>query len=221
MHLYYFSLCPFARRSRILLEESSVEFKIIEHHSWEKEEEFGDLNPGNHMPILIDSNDEVIVGHTNIPRYIMDKYGKSNFLGSDIMNKIEIARLTDWFEYVFYPNVTKILLHEKIIIFFANAEAPNSRKIRESIKIMRKYLEYLNKLLQDRDNIASDSFSFADITAIAHISICDYFGLIDWDNYGNLRSWYAVVKSRASIREILRERIVGFVPPTYYQQLDF
>ena len=64
-------------------------------------------------------------------------------------------------------------------------------------------------------------FSLADITAAAHLSVIDYLGDIDWDNYKYAKDWYAKIKSRPSFKEILKDKIKGIPPSKHYSNLDF
>jgi glutathione S-transferase len=57
--------------------------------------------------------------------------------------------------------------------------------------------------------------------AAASFSILDYLGDIDWNQYEDVKEWYALMKSRPSFRSLLADRISGLKPPAYYENPDF
>ena len=81
--------------------------------------------------------------------------------------------------------------------------------------------------LQFKDNtsrgiwLVGEKITLADIAAAAHLSVVDYLGVIPWDDYPEVKEWYALIKSQPSFRPILADRVLGFTPPKYYANLDF
>ena len=86
---------------------------------------------------------------------------------------------------------------------------------------LRYHLKYLNFLADQRDWLAGDQFSFADMAAAAHLSAIDYLGEISWADAPCAKSWYSRVKSRRSLRAILADKLPGQPPPPHYADLDF
>ena len=83
------------------------------------------------------------------------------------------------------------------------------------------HLDFLSSLLAKNTYIVSERISCADIVAACHISTVDYFGEINWEKWGVIKEWYAVIKSRPSFQPILQDRMAGFTPPEEYSSLDF
>jgi len=62
--------------------------------------------------------------------------------------------------------------------------------------------------------------TFADLAAAAHFSAQDYFGLVPWADFPDVKDWYQRVKSRPSMRPLLADRIET-APAAHYANLDF
>ena len=73
----------------------------------------------------------------------------------------------------------------------------------------------------DRNWLAGDRLSYADLAAAAHLSCVDYLGDAAWDENEIAKIWYARVKSRPSFRLLLAERLPGMAPSPTYADLDF
>ena len=86
---------------------------------------------------------------------------------------------------------------------------------------LKYHMEYIEWLAERNNYLAGSEFSLADATAAAHLSILDYLGDVDWENYNNAKLWYSKIKSRPSFKEILKDTIKGITPSKNYQNLDF
>ena len=69
--------------------------------------------------------------------------------------------------------------------------------------------------------MAGERLSYADLAAGATISVLDYLGEIEWNDYPAARDWYTRMKSRPSFRSILADRVRGLSPVSHYADLDF
>ena len=98
---------------------------------------------------------------------------------------------------------------------------PDANILRVGRKNLLVHLQYVDWLSKNRDWLAGDNYSAADISAAANLSILDYLGEIKWRDYSFAKEWYARVKSRPSFRSVLLDKIPGLLPPKYYSDLDF
>ena len=73
----------------------------------------------------------------------------------------------------------------------------------------------------DKRYLAGETFTLADVTAAAHLSVIDYLGDVPWESYKNAKLWYSKIKSRPSFKDILRDSIKGILPAKHYANLDF
>lgn len=219
--LYHYPLCPLSRQIRICLKELNVSFSMIKEDYWQRHGEFLKINPAGTLPVLEESSGFVVSGIYPVIEYLHEKYPTFNLMDEDIDVRAEIRRLLIWFNEKFYREVTKVLIDEKVVRLMMHLGGPRTDFLRVAKSNLGNHLNYINKLLEKRGFIASDTLSVADIAASAHLSVVDYFGEINWDKWPQIREWYAILKSRPSFRPVLQDQIAGFIPPVNYSNLDF
>ena len=130
-----------------------------------------------------------------------------------------------WFDDKFHKEVSSLIIHEKIDRRFMNHEqgggTPDMENVRIGLHNLKIHLEYICYLLSQRDWLAGQELSLADITAAAHLSCLDYTGDIVWREWPDAREWYAKLKSRPSFRSLLSDHLAGLRPASHYTDLDF
>jgi glutathione S-transferase len=222
-------LSPACRAIRVALAEKRLDFTLVPERGWDLPDSFFDLNPEGTLPVLVEEDGLSVPGVLVIAEYLEEAYpggvlpdGQRPFLfPGGPAERVEIRRLAAWFEGKFAAEVSYPLVHEKIDRRFMGAGAPDMDVVREALHVMRPHLTYLNYLVDERRWIAGDSFSFADVSAAAHLSSLDYMGDLPWHDFEPAKLWYARVKSRPSFRPLLADHIAGMPPPRHYADLDF
>jgi glutathione S-transferase len=218
--LYHFPLCPFSRKTRVVLAEKGLPFELAAENFWERRKAFALLNPAMQVPVFVDIDGLTLPDSYAICEYLDAKYPQIKLLGDDVVHSAEVRRLVSWFDNKFYNEVSKYLLTEKVVKFFCGGGV-YSEAIRAAKANMAAHLEYIKFLTRDQKWLTGESFTLADIAAAAHISMVDFLGEIAWDDYPEVKEWYALVKSRPSFRPLLNDRVKGYVPPKCYADVDF
>jgi len=219
--LYHFPLCPFSRKVRILLAEKGLSFELINENYWKRRKAFARLNPAMQVPVLIEPSGLIVPDSYSICEYLEERYTEIRLLGRSLEENIEIRRLSSWFDNKFYNEVDKYLLNEKVMRYLTGNGEPCSDAIRAGKINIIPHMEYFKYLTRNDKWLTGDRLTLADITASAHLSVLDFLGEVPWDNYPEVKEWYAQIKSRPSFRPILADRVVGYSPPVYYADLDF
>ena len=136
-----------------------------------------------------------------------------------------MRRVADWFNAKFFEEVSGPLVHEKATRRFMSEEdgggPPDMNVLRAARANIGYHLTYIGWLNARRHWLAGDSITFADLAAAAHLSVCDYFGDVPWEQDETAKLWYARMKSRPAMRIILAERPAGIRPPEHYANPDF
>lgn len=219
--LYHLPLCPFSRKVRLVMAEKRLSFEVMTESVWKKRPEFLLLNPAGAVPVLIEETGLTIPDSYAICEYLEEAYPDTLLMGRTLAERVEVRRLIAWFDDKFYREVTHNLLFEKIFKRLFGNSNPNAQALREGYQNIKRHLDYIAELAENRVWLAGNNLSIADFAAAAHISALDYIGDINWDKNSLVKEWYVRIKSRPSFRSLLNDRISGMIPPKYYVDLDF
>lgn len=220
-HLYQFPLCPFSRKVRLLLSEKGVGYELVRENPWEHREEFQMLNPALRTPVL--TNPErgvVLIDSRAICEYFEETVDKLPLINGTAPGRAEIRRLVALFDENFFGDVTAPLLHERMKKRLVYRVSPDSRVLREAMKLAHEHLYYIDHLVDHRQWLAGATMSLADLAAAAQISVADYLGGLDWSGHEQAAAWYGVFKSRPSFRPLLAERMEVIQPPSHYADVN-
>ena len=221
---HHYPLCPFSRKVRFLMYEKKLDFSYELHKPWDLEEKIVKMNPAGSLPVLVDLNGTIICDDTVIVEYLEEVYPDKNFIGKTVDEKKEVRRLISWFDKKFYYDVSFHLFLEKVVKRFKRDGSfgpPNSNVLRMAKQKINFHLDYISWLIDRRNWLSGEAFSLADITAMAHLSMVDYFGDVPWEKYPLAKQWYVRIKSRPTYRKLLKDKIPGFTPSENYSNLDF
>ena len=218
--LYHYQLCPSSRFIRILLDEFKIEHITQLENYWKPQDEFLLINPAGHLPVLIDNSNFPIIGFNACVEYIRDMDLKPNIFPDDYRKKAEIYRLYHWFDTLFKKEVLDPIIYEKVFSRVIENLTPNSINLRNGMQNLVFHIRYLEHLLKDKDFLVLDTITSCDFFATANLSVLDYLGLLNLDDYPKLKVWYFKLKSRPSFKNILKDYIVGLTPHENYKLLD-
>jgi glutathione S-transferase len=225
--LLHHPLDPFSRRVRLQLSEYGCEVELLVEQPWDQRPGFMQLNPAGLLPVLIDLDRTTAAGIEAVSEYIEEtraEAGKS-LLGNTPGERAETRRLVAWFDTKFHYEVGGPVLMEKVIRRFLRPEQgggpPNMNRVRNGLARIRDHLEHIGRLADERNWLAGDRLSLADLAAAAHLSCLDYLGDVPWSQNEAAKTWYQRIKSRPSFRPLLADHVRGITPPRSYADLDF
>jgi glutathione S-transferase len=227
--LFHHPFCPHSRFVRLALNEYGVEARCIEERVWERREAFLVLNPAAGTPVLLEEGRPPVPSAAIIAEYLDetlgDGLGEGRFLPREPERRIEVRRLASWFNDKFFAEVSGPLVTERFYKRFMPAELgggpPDTDAIRAARVNIRYHLAYIGWLVRERNWLAGNRLSYADLAAAAHLSAADYLGDVPWSEDEAAKTWYARVKSRPSFRPILADILAGIPPSKTYADLDF
>jgi glutathione S-transferase len=227
--LHSYPFCPHSRFARLILAETGLEPDLVEEKPWDRRIPFLEMNPAGTLPLLVEENGLAVPGARGIADYLEDLQGdglrERRLLPQDVVRRVEVRRLLDWFLGKFHEEVSGYLATEKIYKRFMPADLgggpPDMSAIRAARANVRYHLKYIGFLISKRNWLAGDQMTYADLAAAAHLSVVDYLGDVPWDEDETAKLWYARVKSRPSFRALLADRVPGMAPADHYDNLDF
>lgn len=219
--IYQFPLCPFSRKVRLLLAEKGVAYELIRENPWEHRDEFGKLNPAGRTPVLHNPEKQItLIDSRAICEYFEETVDKAPMINGSAVVRAEIRRLVAMFDENFFSAVTQPLLEERMKKRLVYRQSPDSRVLRDAMRLANDHLYYIDYLIDNRPWLAGSTMSLADLAAAAQISVADYLGGIDWSLHEQAASWYSVFKSRPSFRPLLTERMDVIQPPAHYADVN-
>jgi len=227
--LFHHPICPLSRFVRLALEEYGLSPRLVEERAWERREEFLSFNPAGTTPVLVEEGVPPVPGAGVIAEYLDETrgltLGEFRLLPDDLAGRVEVRRLLDWFNVKFFGEVSGALAMERVYKRYIPAAdgggSPDTETLRAAKSNIKYHLSYIGWLVRQRDWLAGDRLTYADLAAAGHLSAVDYLGDVPWDEDETARNWYARIKSRPSFRALLEEALPGLPPAPSYADLDF
>jgi glutathione S-transferase len=227
--LFHHPFCPHSRYIRLALGEYGIDTRLVEERTWERRDAFLALNPAGTTPVLVADGRPAVPGVHVIAEYLDESFGAAlaerRLLPDEPGGRIEVRRLSHWFNDKFFEEVSGPLVMERVYKCQMRADqgggAPDSSAIRAARHNIRYHLAYIEWLLGARNWLAGDRLSYADLAAAAHLSLADYLGDVPWNEDAAAKTWYARIKSRPSFRTLLADTTPAVPPSPSYADLDF
>ena len=227
--LYHRPFCPHSRYVRLAMAEAGLTFSLYDVKWGGKNAAFLKLSPEGTTPALIVDGRLGVPGEDVIVAYLeeahAEKLQQNRLLPRDIAGRVEARRLTRWFNQKMHHDCVRWILREKIERrFLSEAEgggAPDMAVVRAARDNLRYHVDTIGRLAAERNWLAGDALSYADLAAAAQLSCVDYLGDAPWNGNESAMSWYARIKSRPSFRPLLAEKLAGLTPSATYANLDF
>ena len=190
--LFQFPLCPFSRKVRLVMGEKGMGYELWRENPWEARDEFRAMNPAGTTPVLHDPEKGITLADSRaICEYLEETVERNPLIIGTATARAEIRRLVALFDEVFYADVTAPLLSERMKKRLILRQSPDSRMLREAMRLAHEHLYYI-----------------------------DYLGGLDWTGHEQARAWYSVFKSRPSFRPLLTERMEVIQPPAHYADVN-
>ena len=219
--LYYIPLNFYCRSARLILLEKKISFEIINEPYWKRREDFLKINPAGDLPVIVDDENTNIIGYELLVEYLDEKKIGKNLLGNNPKERLESRRLCTWVSRKLEKEVMKNILDERVFKSLKENNQPSTVALNAGRKNLKNHMSYFNWLLNRRSFLSGDNFNVADISLASALSSLDYLNEVDWNNFENVKNWYALIKSRPTFRVILEESIYNILPSNHYKDLDF
>ncbi len=219
--VYHYPLCPKSRLLRCLLKEQDIEFTLKQIDYWKEKDRILSLDVIGELPVITTPANRNISSLYAIIEYMIELSPNSYHSAASIDERAEMRRIIHWINTRFQSEVIDYIINEKLIKLLTSSDSPRTEFIRASKVNFSHHAKYFQSLISTNGNLVSDNITIADIFLACHLSVLDYFGEVNWDNFQILKEWYAPIKSQPYFRKILTDRIAILKPPPYYENLDF
>ena len=202
MKLYDGGRAPNPRRVRIFLAEKGIDVPLVPvdmgamgHRS----QEITERNPLQRLPVIELDDGTILTESVAICRYFEELHPEPALFGEGALGKAKVEMWQRRMEMHFLLTVANAFRHTHPAM--KEWEVPQIAEWGEANR--PKAIEFLNLLdrdMADREFIAGDSYSIADITGMIGIDFMKPARIELPQELSNVRRWYEAVSSRPSAR---------------------
>ena len=174
------------------IEVENLDIGKMEH----KTPEYKKIAPNSRIPALVLDDGQVILETTAICRYLECLYPEPNMFGKDPM---EIAQIEMWYSRVSFELMLPLMHGFRHTHPHMSAlENQNNEFGLAQRELAVKSLGYYEEVIKEKDFIASDRFSYADIQTVSSLQFLVRLNKIDLNDYKNLSTYVNNIAKRPS-----------------------
>ena len=200
MKIYSSPVAPSPRKVLIFIAEKGIENIEVENLDIGKMEhktaEYKKIAPNSRIPALVLDDGQVILETTAICRYLECLYPEPNMFGKDPM---EIAQIEMWYSRVSFELMLPLMHGFRHTHPHMSAlENQNNEFGLAQRELAVKSLGYYEEVIKEKDFIACDRFSYADIQTVSSLQFLVRLNKIDLNDYKNLSTYVNNIAKRPS-----------------------
>ena len=205
--LYDCATAPSPRRARIFLAEKGVAHETVQvdlKNSEQLSSAYQKINPQCTVPALRTEEGTVLADNAAITAYLEARYPEPPLLGITPNQKAQIASWNWRVEYEGLMAVAEALRNSAPAM--ANRALPGQidypqipELAQRGLARLQQFFGMLDERLADRNFIATDSFSVADITAFVAVDFARVVRIKPGEQHPHLQRWRAAMAQRASM----------------------
>lgn len=205
--LYDCATAPSPRRARIFLAEKAVPHEVIQVDLRAGEqlgEAYRRINPQCTVPALVTNEGPVLTDNAAIAAYLEAAFPDPPLLGTTPLEKAEIASWNWRVEFEGLMAVAEALRNTAPAMAGRALPGPVGYEqipalAERGLARLQHFLVTLNERLAEREFIATDRFSVADITAVVAVDFARIVKVKPGDAHPHLLRWRAAMAQRASM----------------------
>ncbi len=205
--LYDCATAPSPRRARIFLAEKGVAHETVQvdlKNSEQLSSTYQTINPQCTVPELRTEDGAVLADNAAITAYLEARYPEPPLLGTTPDEKAEIASWNWRAEFEGLMAVAEALRNSAPAM--ANRALPGQMNYPQIPELAQRglarlthFFAMLNERLANRNFIATERFSVADITAVVAIDFARIVKIKPGEQHPHLQRWRAAMAQRASM----------------------
>ena len=205
--LYDCATAPSPRRARILLAEKGVAHETVQvdlRNSEQLSSAYQTINPQCTVPALRTEEGAMLTDNAAITAYLEARYPQPPLLGATPNEKAQIASWNWRVEFEGLLAVAEALRNSAPAM--ANRALPGQADYpqipelaQRGLARVQQFLVMLNDRLAERDFIATDGFSVADITAVVALDFARVVRVKLGEQHPHLQRWRAAMAQRPSM----------------------
>ena len=200
MKLYSSQIAPSPRKVIIFIAEKgieNIEVKNLDIGKMEhKTPEYKKIAPNSRIPALELDDGEIILETTAICRYLEYIHPSPNLFGEGAM---EIAQIEMWYSRISFELMLPLMHGFRHTHPHMSAlEHQNNEFGLAQRELAVKSLKYYEEVIAEKEFIACDKFSYADIQMTVSLQFLVRLNRIDINDYANLSKYIGNISARPS-----------------------
>jgi len=200
LKLYSSQVAPSPRKVVIFIAEKgieNIEVKNLDIGKMEhKTPEYKKIAPNSRIPALELDDGEIILETTAICRYLEYIHPSPNLFGEDAM---EIAQIEMWYSRISFELMLPLMHGFRHTHPHMSAlENQNNEFGLAQRELAVKSLKYYEEVIAEKEFIACDKFSYADIQMTVSLQFLVRLNRIDINDYPNLSKYIGNISARPS-----------------------
>lgn len=206
MKLFDCATAPSPRRVRIYIAEKGLDIPVVEidlANRQQHSETFAKINSHRTVPALQLDDGTCLTSTSGIWHYLESLYPEPPLIGSNSQERGQVADLEWRIEQEGFMAVGESFRNKSRS--FANNALTGSYQHEQIPQLVDRgrvraenFFVWLDGLLADRQFVAGDFFSIADITAFVTVDFAKWIKLQPTEDYTALNRWYSAISTRAS-----------------------
>jgi len=200
LKIYSSPVAPSPRKVLIFIAEKGIDNIEVEDLDIGKMEhktpEYKKIAPNSRIPALVLDDGQVILETTAICRYLECLYPEPNMFGIDPM---EIAQIEMWYSRVSFELMLPLMHGFRHTHPHMSAlENQNNEFGLAQRELAVKSLGYYEEVIKEKDFIACDRFSYADIQTVSSLQFLVRLNKIDLNDFKDLSNYVNKIAERPS-----------------------
>ena len=200
MKLYSSPVAPSPRKVLIFIAEKGIKNIEVENLDIGKMEhktpEYKKIAPNSRIPALVLDDGKVILETSAICRYLECLHPEPNLFGE---NPMEIAEIEMWYSRVSFELMLPLMHGFRHTHPHMSAlENQNNEFGLAQRELAVKSLGYYDEVIFEKEFIACDIFSYADIQAVSSLQFLVRLNKIDINDYKDLNNYINTIAERPS-----------------------
>ena len=200
MKLYSSPVAPSPRKVLIFIAEKGIKNIEVENLDIGKMEhktpEYKKIAPNSRIPALVLDDGKVILETTAICRYLECLHPEPNLFGE---NPMEIAEIEMWYSRLSFELMLPLMHGFRHTHPHMSAlENQNNEFGLAQRELAAKSLGYYEEVIGEKEFIACNKFSYADIQAVSSLQFLVRLNKIDINDYKNLSNYINNIAQRPS-----------------------
>ncbi|MFZ0657536.1 MAG: glutathione S-transferase family protein [Candidatus Binataceae bacterium] len=199
MKIYDFKLAPNPRRVRIFLAEKGLKVPLEEIDIMKgvnRQAQFLRINPLGGIPVLELDDGRYLAESVAICRYFEELHPEPALFGKEAFERATIEMWNRRMEFALFVPIGMVWMHLHELTRGRVKQIPEVGEQQKKVVEMR--YRWLDEEFGQRQFIAGDKFTIADITAMVAIDFAKFNSISIEPEFKHLQRWHQAVSARPS-----------------------